>query len=335
MSEIRRGDWFRCYRPRPYAKRRLVCFPQAGGGASFFRPWIDLVPEDVELWSVQYPGREDRFGEPLVPEMDELAGRIAEALGPMLDRPTVLFGHSMGAGVAYEVARRAGSPAVEHLVVSARPSPSHQRLRHTEVYLSDDAGLIAELGVLGGTDPGVLDHPELRALVLPTIRNDFRLVETYHPEPAPTLDVPITALTADDDPRMTVAEAAGWHEATTAEFRIAVYSGGHFYLVPHRRDVVARALETPNGQERDMTAPEDLTEDGIRAAIARLMDVEPETIGLDANLLELGLDSMKLMALASQWQRHGVEVPFGDLAEQPTIAAWSGMLLDALAARAG
>lgn len=328
--KIRRGDWFRCYRPRPYASRKLICFPQAGGGASFFRPWIDELPADVELWSVQYPGREDRFRDPYVSDMDALADEIADALETMLDRPAVIFGHSMGASVGYEVARRllARKPgSVERLFVSARPSPSHQRASRTQVYLRDDDMLVAELGVLGGTDAQVLDHPELRSLVLPTIRNDFRLIETYHPAPARPLDIPVVALAAADDPRMTVAQAGGWVEVTRADFRLTVFTGGHFYLVPHLGDVVAEVVGASTEQERSVEPHHDLTEDGVRAAVAQLMGVEPHSIGVADNLLELGVDSIKLMALASRWQRHGVEVPFGDLAEQPTIAEWSKLLV--------
>lgn len=331
---VRRGDWFRAYQPRPYATRRLICFPQAGGGASFYRPWIDALPSDFELWSVQYPGREDRFGEAYVADMDTLADLLADALEPLLDRPAWIFGHSMGASVGYEVTRRLNARlpgAVERLFVSARPSPSHQRATRTQAYLLDDDGLVEELGVLGGTDAGVLDHPELRALVLPTVRNDFRLIETYRPEPAWPLDIPVTALAADDDPRMTVDQADAWREVTTGEFGLRVFSGGHFYLVPRLGEVVAEVVGAKSEQEIPVEPHHDLTVDGVRSAVVELMGLEPSALADDTNLLELGVDSIKLMALASRWQRHGVEVPFGDMAENPTVAAWSKLLLDAAA----
>lgn len=366
-SRIRRGEWVRCYRPRPYASWRLLCFPPAGGSASFFRPWAEELPADVEVWSVQYPGREDRFAEPCVPDMDTLADLITAALEPALDRRTAVFGHSMGSAVGYEVTRRLLTKrpgSIERLFVSARPAPSHQRRSRTRVHLADDNGLVAELGVLGGTDPRVLADAELRDLVLPTIRNDFRLIETYRPAPARPLPIPITALTANDDPRMTVAQAASWVEATTKDFRLAVFDGGHFYLVPHRAAVIAevdealahtpaaatRAVDTvaafptsstptaqtidePTQKESPVEPHPDLTAEGVRTSVAQVLQLTPDAFGADDNLLELGVDSIKLMALASQWQRHGVEVPFGDLAEQPTVSAWSRLLLDALSAR--
>lgn len=328
---IFRGDWIRCYRPRPYATRRLICFPHAAGGAGFYRQWVDTLPADVELWAVQYPGREDRFTEPCVPDMDTLADLVADALAPVLDLPTAVFGHSMGAAVGYEVTRRLlnrGAP-VERLFVSARPSPSHQRATRTEVYLRDDDGIVGELATLRGSGIAVLDQPELRQLVLPMVRNDFRLIETYRPAVVAALPIPILALAGADDPRMTVAQAADWAEATDAGFGLEVFPGGHFYLEPHRVQVietVIRELNTPTSKEKAMTTPDELTVDGIRASVAELLTIDVDRVGPEDNLLMLGVDSIKLMGLASRWQRHGVEVPFVELAENPTAAHWSKLL---------
>lgn len=325
---IFRGDWIRCYRPRPYATRRLICFPHAAGGAGFYRQWVDTLPADVELWAVQYPGREDRFTEPCVPDMDTLADRIADALEPVIDLPTAVFGHSMGAAVGYEVTRRllARDAPVERLFVSARPSPSHQRSTRTEVYRRDDDAIVAELATLRGSGIAVLEQPELRELVLPMVRNDFRLIETYSPAAADPLPIPILALAGADDPRMTVAQAADWTEATAAGFELEVFPGGHFYLEPHRVEVINTVIEHLNEEKAMTTTPDELTVDGIRACVAEMLDIDVATVGADDNLLMLGVDSIKLMGLASRWQRHGVEVPFVELAENPTAAHWSKLL---------
>lgn len=337
---IFRGDWVRCYRPRPYATRRLICFPHAAGGAGFYRQWADALPADVELWAVQYPGREDRFTETCVPDMDTLADLVADALEPVLDLPTAVFGHSMGAAVGYEVthrllARRPGS--VNRLFVSARPSPSHQRATRTEVHLRDDDGIVAELATLRGSGIAVLDQPELRELVLPMVRNDFRLIETYSPAVFAPLPIPILALAGADDPRMTVAQAADWAEATAAGFGLEVFPGGHFYLEPLRVQVIDTVIKhmnagAPADEENAMTTPDELTVDGIRASVAEMLAVGVDTIGAEDNLLMLGVDSIKLMGLASRWQRHGVEVPFVELAENPTAAHWSKLLSSARSA---
>jgi pyochelin biosynthetic protein PchC len=208
------------------------------------------------------------------------------------------------------------------------------------VHVRDAEALVAELGVLGGTDPAVLADPQLRALLLPGIRNDFRLIETYRPAPGGRLDVDVVALTGTADPRMTVAQAESWREVTRAGFRLLTFDGGHFYLVPQQGAVIAAVLRAMTRQEDGMTAqdptvdvPDELSVDGIRAAVARLLGVDVTAVGPDDNLLALGVDSIKVMMLASQWQRHHVEVPFIALAEAPTAAQWSTLLRDTVRPR--
>jgi pyochelin biosynthetic protein PchC len=264
--------------------------------------------------------------------MAGLADAVADAAGILTDRPVAFFGHSMGAAVAYEVTRRLelrAPGAVRALFVSGRPAPEIQRTTRSAVHLRGDDGLADEVAVLGGTDADVLAHPELRAHVLPVLRNDFRLIETYRPARAGPLDVPVVALTGDADPRMEVAHAAAWAAETTRAFRLAVFGGGHFYLVPHRRAVIATVLRALD-EEVSMTDPgalhHDLTPDGVRMAVAEVLDMTPDQVQGGANLLELGVDSIKLMMLASRWQAHGVEVPFGELAAEPTVDAWARLL---------
>jgi len=334
--DIRRGDWLRCYRARPHARRRLVCFPPAGGAASFYRAWADELPADVELWAVQYPGREDRFTQPGVPDLAALADGVAAALDARLDLPTALFGHSMGASVAYEVTRRLEprhGRTLLRLFVSARPAPEHQRAVDSPVHRRDDDALVAELRVLGGGSAEALCHPELRSALLPMIRNDFRIIETYRPASGPPLATGIVALTGDADPRLDVAQAADWAAATSGPFRLAVFGGGHYYLVPQRAAVVAEVLRALTTQEDTMAAPDDttavhpdLTVDGLRASVASVLGVEPDTIGPEDNLIAHGVDSIKVMLLASRWQEHGVEIPFGDLAAEPTVSGWARLL---------
>ncbi|GAA4432483.1 alpha/beta fold hydrolase [Actinokineospora soli] len=316
------ADWIRVPRPRPYATRRLVCFPPAGFGAGFYRPWPDLLPADVELWAVQYPGREDRFTEPCRTELTAVAAEVAAALAGA--GPVSLFGHSMGASIAYETARRL--PLARALVVSGRPAPSHQRATRTTRYLDDDAAVVAELDLLGGSQPDAFADPELRALLLPVVRADFELIETYCPPPAPPLDLPVLALCGSADPRMTPAQSADWREATTGRFTAHALTGGHFFLTDHLPEVVRLVLDHTTTKETDMPVPAELTVDGVRASIAALLGVDVDSVGAQDNLLLLGVDSIKLMALAGQWQRLGVEVPFLELAEDPTAEGWARLL---------
>lgn len=232
--------WLRCYRPQQAARVRLVCFPHAGGSASWFRQWPTHLPDAVELHAVQYPGREDRFGEGCLTDMDTLADAAADALCPLLDRPVALFGHSMGAAVAFEVAARLatrGRGLPMHLFASARHAP-HDPSPVTDVHLRDDAGVVAELHRLGGTVSPLLDDADLLPLVLPAVRADHQLIETYRGAPGRVLDCPVTVLLGSDDTEVTPEQARGWYASTRGTVGIEEFAGGHFYLADVTGDVV-------------------------------------------------------------------------------------------------
>ncbi|PKW16465.1 pyochelin biosynthetic protein PchC [Saccharopolyspora spinosa] len=239
----RLGPWLRRYAPRPAAAVRLVCMPHAGGGAGAYRAWAALLPPSVELVAVQYPGREDRFTEPLAESMDELVEGIAGAVRRIADRPYLVFGHSMGATVAYETVqrlRRLNVVEPDWLLVSGRPAP-HQA-EPGDVHLRDDDGLCAELVRLGGTDTDVLSDPDLRAVVLGYVRGDYRVIETYRPRPEPKLTCPIGVFVGDTDPELDVAGAQGWRSMTAGRTDVESFEGNHFYLGPRRREVIAAIL---------------------------------------------------------------------------------------------
>jgi pyochelin biosynthesis protein PchC len=236
--------WLRRFRPVDAPWTRLVCFPHAGGSAAAYRTWRTDVPPDVELYAVQYPGRLDRIGEPCVDDMDRVADAVTDAITPLLDRPVALFGHSLGAAIAYETARRLPArtghvPA--RLFVSGRPAPDRQRPGST--HLATDDVLWDEVRRLGGTGTDALADPELREAFLPALRSDYRLAETYRPRPGPPLDCPITALLGDRDSEVNADEASGWARFTRAAFSIRVFPGDHFYLVTHHAQVVDEVID--------------------------------------------------------------------------------------------
>jgi surfactin synthase thioesterase subunit len=196
----------------------------------------------VEVLAVQYPGRQDRLREPCVPSLPELADRLLPLLlDGWTDRPLALFGHSMGASLAFELAgllEQAGVvPAL--LFVSGRPAPSRFR-GDADVHGQGDDALLAEIRRLAGTDARILGDDEVLRLALPAIRNDFRAAETYRPERVLTVGCPVTALVGDDDPRAPLDDVRAWKEHTTGEFAMEVYPGGHFYLTDRAPEVVRR-----------------------------------------------------------------------------------------------
>ncbi|MFI0372413.1 thioesterase II family protein [Actinomadura sp. 1N219] len=240
--------WFRCAESRPWASLRLFCLPHAGGSAVFYRPWAKEINPAVEVHAVQYPGRADRMADALVPDAHQLARLVAGAMAPLADRPVALFGHSMGAVLAYEVARllqERGSAPVHLFASGARPPHDRGGDRVSD---RDDDGVVEEMLKLGGTDAEALREPELRELVLPYVRNDFALIENYAHRDGVRLAVPVTAIVGDADPHVTEEQAAGWSDVTDGRFALTVLPGDHFYLLERQRDVIAeivRALEVP------------------------------------------------------------------------------------------
>lgn len=235
--------WLRPLKPRPRATTRLICFAHAGGSVTAYRDWPDLLPGSVEPYGVQLPGRADRFGDPMPADIHEIAGSVLEELLPLLDRDVVLFGHSMGATVAYEVTRalEARGTGPVRLFVSGSAAP-HEPRRRREISSYDDETFLAELTKLGGTELEILSHPTMREIVFPYIRADFRLVESYRHLPGPALRTPISVIVGDSDPVVTPLQAKEWQARTTSGFSLTILPGGHFYLQPQRAAVVAEIL---------------------------------------------------------------------------------------------
>jgi pyochelin biosynthetic protein PchC len=225
-------NWFRLVPARERARQRLVCFPHAGGSASFFRSWGSYLPDTVELAAVCYPGREDRICDPLPECMEELAAPLAAACASLADLPTVFFGHSMGASIAYETALRLeGGYGIDlaALCVSGRSAPGSGRRR---AFLpGDDDALGRALVQLGGTDVAALLNSGLRELVLPVIRADYRLIARYDARAsARPVSAPLIAYYGVADEDLDERSVGAWAAFTRACFTLRAMPGGHFYL---------------------------------------------------------------------------------------------------------
>lgn len=242
-SRARGAAWF-TGEPDSPPRCWFLCFPHAGAGAAGYLSLSRLLPPGVALRVAQLPGREGRFREPPLRDARELAAALLPAVEVLAGRPIVLFGHSLGAIAAFELARemrRAGLPPPAHLYVSGRQAP-HVGLRGRATWNLTDRALVAALRELGGTPETVLGDPELFALLAPAMRADLEMNERYEYTPAEPLTTAITGFAADGDPRATPGEVAAWAGHTAGRFALVRIDGGHFALLARPRLLTDRVL---------------------------------------------------------------------------------------------
>ena len=238
---------------RPGAAARLLCFPHAGGAASAYGPWARALGDrPIEIAAAQLPGRGDDSHEPACADLDRIVDDLADATAPLADRPYAFFGHSLGALVAFELARRLrdrgnGGPA--QLFVSGAFAPhipsDTAPLRFIE---GDTAFLEAVAAKYGGVPKIVLEQADLRNTLVPALRADLALTETYTYRAAQRLTCPITAYAGASDPIISEERLAAWREHTTGEFTCRLFAGHHFYLNRERdallADIIRRLFRT-------------------------------------------------------------------------------------------
>jgi medium-chain acyl-[acyl-carrier-protein] hydrolase len=244
--------------PLAQPRLRLVCVPYAGGGASLYRPWRELVAHAIDVCAIELPGHGVRFGEPPISDMTGLCDGLVAAIEPLFDGvPLAVFGHSMGARIAFELAHRFDG-RVAHLFASGSPAPGDRSrygasgdLRPTEQLTDDD--FKQRLRELGGTPPEILADDELMARVLPVVRADFVLIERYQVAPQTRVSCPITVFAGVDDPGASPVAAAAWGLRTTAVCRLVELDAGHFFLESHRAELfreIGRDLATASVASR-------------------------------------------------------------------------------------
>ena len=220
------------FQARPTAKLRLFCLPYGGGSASSFKGWSDVLPKRVEVCPVELPGHGSRLYEDLFRDLTVLVEALYEGLLPYLNKPYALFGHSMGALLCFEFARllrRKQGLAPVHLFFSGCRAAHRSDSNPTRHTLSDTE-LLDLLRNLSGTPQEVLECPELLQLVLPVLRADLTIDETYQYYEEPPLDCPISVYGGLDDPEMGQRHLEAWQSQTSQQFLIKMFSGDHFFL---------------------------------------------------------------------------------------------------------
>ncbi len=240
------GVWIAFRVPRRNPRLRLFCLPYAGGGATAYRSWAERLPETIEVCPIQLPGRETRIREDPPRHVHDLLDSLVEALGPWIDLPFAVFGHSLGAILAYALARELKDPAGDrlvHLLVSGRRSPSSPS-RFAPLHPLPSGEFRRHLARLGGTPPELLRDDELMSLVEPRLRADFEMDDTYAPpSAAPKLSCPVTAFGGAGDWTVSQAELDAWHEVTNGTFRSRVLPGDHFTVLGAESGLTKRVGE--------------------------------------------------------------------------------------------
>lgn len=224
-------EWIVRYQPNEQARLRLFCFPYAGGGAALFRQWQDAMPTDVDVCCIQLPGREYRLGKPAYTRMGPLIQDMADAILPYLDRPFAFFGHSMGALVSFELARQLRrrydrQPVRLYLAAYRAPQLPNPNIKiyhlPSEVF---KVVLRAE-----GIPEMLLQNEELMQVMLPTLRADFELCDTYEYKEEPVFGCPLSIYGGLEDVRISKADLEAWRIHSSATCSLSMFPGSHFFL---------------------------------------------------------------------------------------------------------
>lgn len=242
------SSWFQRAENDPESRLRLFCFPYAGGGTSIFRFWPRQLGPRVAVTPALLPGREERAHEPLCTRFESIVEPLVQQIGPYLDRPFALFGHSMGALIAFELARRVRAEyGVEpnHLFVSgqagARLFKTNRRLHELP-----EPEFLALVRRLNGTPREVLADAQMRAIIFRVLRADFAVCDTYSYVPDLPLKCPITVLGGAQDYHVGRAQLGGWVEHTTGNFRLHLLAGNHFFINHSQYEVLGIVNRTLN-----------------------------------------------------------------------------------------
>lgn len=251
-------SWFHVPRPVARPRARLLCFPHAGGSGTLFHPWPPLLDADVEVVAVQLPGRATRRQERPYRRMVHLIPALVEVVRPRLDIPYVIFGHSLGAVVGFELVRalrRAGATLPASLFVSGRVAPQLDRDTRPIHHLPQAAFLRALEDRYGVADRTLRD-PEMAAMLYPSLQADMEILETWTYAPDEPLAVPITASGGLRDHLAPRDALDAWREQTVASFALHLFAGDHFYLVNDRAPLLGLVRAALEGVGRGAVTPQ-------------------------------------------------------------------------------
>lgn len=249
------SKWFSIRPARGISGLRLFCFPHVGAGASAFNVWQPAwMPDNIELWTVRLPGREQRLSEPPFHRMGPFVEALYEVMAAQLSGPYAFYGHSLGALVAFEMARkiqRQGKPGPIRLLVSAHTAPQLGLCRPV-LHNLPDKEFVKALRRFAGTPDEALENEDLMSIMMAVLRADFEVDETYSYEEGQPLDCPISAFGGIDDPDVSQDDLAAWKAHTSQEFSLQMMEGDHFFIF-RSPEFLLRMSQELKGHEQGAT----------------------------------------------------------------------------------
>jgi len=221
---------------KPNADLNLICFPYAGGSPTTYNSWVNFLPSNVELTIVQMPGRGARMFEPAHADMNKVIKELLTVIPKYLNKPYVLFGHSLGSRIAFELMSQLNAlklPLPVHFIASGSRGP-HDISNKKHIYKLPDNEFIAELKELNGTPKAVLENIELMEIFLPLLRADFELADTYYYQEDNVFNCPISVLGGKDDVAISLEQLQSWQNFFVNKAEVHMVSGDHFFIDSHK-----------------------------------------------------------------------------------------------------
>lgn len=232
--------WFPYNHSTNSSNLRLFCFGHSGSAASIFRNWQPQFSPCIEIWPLQLPGRETSFSEPLITSLNVLIDKLYPNILPLMEAPFAMFGHSLGALIAFELARKIENSPVKanlrKLFVSACSAPS-VLTNESSIHSLPDEAFLETLIHYGAMHPQLLENKDALKVLLPRIRADFSVFETYRYSPVPPLETPIVALAGQHDTVICEENITAWKNHAKESFSFYSFSGGHFYPQTNLQDL--------------------------------------------------------------------------------------------------
>jgi medium-chain acyl-[acyl-carrier-protein] hydrolase len=232
MLNYKQNPWFVKFNQNNNVSLRVFCFHYAGGNASAFREWYKDMPEEIEIVAVQLPGREKRFTEPLLSSSNVIIDCLSKDIVSLLDKPYVVYGHSVGALLAFELVqslRDSNCRLPNFIVVSSSPAPQLKFNRNAISNLPDNE-FLERLKAYNGLPDSLTNNNELLSVFMPMLRADLTVFETYTYREQPPLKCPIIALGGIYDPIVSKHDLAAWYNQTTSLFTLNFFEGDHFFI---------------------------------------------------------------------------------------------------------